>query len=109
MQVIHNSVQSAVAPDAASIEHRYDTTTGVIANNLASYVIRRLDASALDEDTNLENVGADTWFYPAGGDFHTAPGATWAVDQGSTAHTLPDDVDGEPRDDGLPDVGADER
>ena len=58
-------------------------------------------------------VERNRWFvqhhFPAGGDFHTSPAAEWAIDQGSTANTLPDDVDRELRTDGLPDIGADER
>jgi hypothetical protein len=47
---------------------------------------------------------------PANGDYHLAPGSpainAAAILSGGLA--LPDDIDGDPRDDGLPDVGADE-
>ncbi|MEQ1507610.1 MAG: hypothetical protein ABMB14_35595 [Myxococcota bacterium] len=109
--MVHNSVFAVAEPSSSSIEHRFAATTGSVGNNLMSHVIRRLDDSAADDVQNLENVTFDTWFFPAQGDFHTAPAATWAIDQGSTEFLdrVPDDVDAEPRSDGLPDVGADER
>lgn len=108
VRIVHNSVYAAVEPNVGSIEHRYETTTGVVANNLASHAIRRLDDSLLISESNHEGATIDTWYYRAGGDFHTAPAATWAIDQGSTEYTLPDDFDATERTDGLPDIGADE-
>ena len=109
VRVLHNSVYSAIEP-GSSIEHSYPTTTGVFGNNLLSHAIRRLQESVADDVQNLENQPFDTWYYPAQRDFHTAPGASWAIDQGSTdfVEELAVDIDDEPRDDGLPDIGADE-
>jgi hypothetical protein len=109
VSIIHNSVYSAIEP-ASSIEHTYETTTGILANNLVSHAIRRQVDSAAVDDQNLELVPFDTWYYPADDDFHTAPGADWAIDQGSTDYldVVDVDVDGEARSDGLPDIGADE-
>jgi hypothetical protein len=109
VSIIHNSVYSAIEPDS-SIEHTYEATTGIVANNLVSHAIRRQVDSAAVDDQNLELVPFDTWFYPADDDFHTAPGAEWAVNMGSPDYldVVDVDVDGEPRADGLPDIGADE-
>jgi len=75
-----------------------------------SHALVRLDDSQLTNAGNLENVQPDTWFFPADRDFHTSPAASWAIDQGVTDYLdrVSDDVDGEPRADGYPDVGADE-
>jgi hypothetical protein len=47
----------------------------------------------------------------AGLDFHLAPTASAAIDQGASlaAGLCDNDMDGDPRSDGAPDIGADER
>lgn len=109
IRVIHNSVFSSITP-GSSIEHRYDTTTGMFANNLVSNAIRKLTDSQGDDVQNLENQPISTWYFPAELDFHTAPAADQAIDQGSPDFLgeVPVDIDNQPRADGLPDVGADE-
>jgi hypothetical protein len=74
-----------------------------------SHDVLRIDGALADARANAENARFDTWYFPAQGDFHTAPAASWAIDQGDPTATVPDDMDGEPRDDGLPDIGADEQ
>jgi hypothetical protein len=109
VRIVHNSVFSENPPAGGSIHHRYGTTNGVVANNLVSHDVLRLEGSTADSVSNVENAPYDTWYFPAQGDYHTAPGASRAIDQGAPAHAVADDVDGEPRDDGLPDAGADEQ
>ena len=114
-RIIHNSVYSRLEEtaryDTSAIEHTYTSTSGVLANNLTSHTTRRLANSALVAEGNVENVPETYWFFPGQDDFRTSPTAEDAIDQGSTAFLadVPVDVDGEPRDDGMPDVGADER
>ncbi len=110
-QVIHNSLQSSIEPAAASIDARYETTSGLIANNLVSWDLVFQDNAEEDTEapvgSNMENVPATTWFHPAMDNFHTAPTSD-AIDAG-IATFVTDDVDAEPRVDGLPDIGADEQ
>src|SRR5262249_29460886 len=80
-EVSHNSVYSAVEPQS-SIEQRYDTTTGRMANNLVSHKVVRVADAAAEVLANVEDAQFDSWTFPAGGDFHTSPGAVWAIDQG---------------------------
>jgi len=109
-EILHNSLHSLLEPAAASIDVRFDTTSGTVANNLLSWDLVFLDDAEEDVEapvgSNMENVLATTWFFPANDDFHTAPESP-AIDAG-IATSVTDDVDAEPRDDGYPDIGADE-
>ncbi|MBX2796075.1 MAG: hypothetical protein KTR31_00360 [Myxococcales bacterium] len=109
LNIIHNSVYSRVEP-GSSIEHSFGTTEGRLANNLVSHGLRRLADSKLSTSDNLEDAPPSTWLFPQGGDFHTAPAADHAIDQGSNAFQsfVDRDIDDEARDDGMPDLGADE-
>jgi hypothetical protein len=109
--ILHNSVYSGVLPDSAALEQKYPTTTGIIANNMLSHeAVRYVEADA-EVYENLEFVPFDYWYWPTKGDFRTSPGATLAIDKGDdvTVGLLDIDIDGEPRDDGLPDIGCDEK
>lgn len=110
INVLHNSVFSAVTPELGAIEQKYTTTTGLIANNLLSDKIVRYPGADADVVGNYETATLSFFFFPAEDDFHTSPGATYAIDQGDpiTIGLVTDDVDGAPRDDGAPDIGADE-
>jgi len=110
---VHNSVYAPVDPAIGryGIEHRYDLTSGVVANNLTTWTVQRSDGSTATAEGNHELADETVWYFPADGDFHLAPAAgKGIVDAGSTNYLgeVPDDVDGDPRD-SAPDVGADER
>ena len=113
-QIIHNSIfgalEETVAYETSSIDHSFERSSGVIANNMTSHAIRRFANSEIELDGNVENVPSTYWFFPGQDDFHTAPGAVEAINQGSTKYRgiVPRDIDDEVRDD-MPDVGADER
>jgi hypothetical protein len=110
LQILHNSLHSLLEPSAASIDVRYDTSSGLVANNLLSWDLVFQEEGEEDVDapvgSNMENVPATTWYFPANDDFHTAPTSD-ARDAG-IATFVTDDVDAEPRMDGYPDIGADE-
>lgn len=111
VRLIHNSVAHREMPSGlASIEHRYPITSGMVGNNYVSHSVTRSDDSTADVDTNIELAPPTSWYFPTQDDFHLAPAATDAIDQGSTAFLteVPEDLDREARD-GAPDVGADER
>ena len=107
--VVHNTVFSTQAP-FASIEWRFDGTSGHIANNLLSHPMRERTADTATVGTNKEDATAADFVDAAGGDLHLAAGST-AVDAGDVLDggPAPSDIDGEDRIDGAPDLGADER
>ena len=112
--VIHNSVyarEKGAFEPGSSIEMTFETTTGIFANNLMSHAFRRIGGAAADETNNVENAPPTSWFFAAEDDFHTAPAAKWAIDQGSADYLdiVDVDIDNQPRSDGSPDVGADEQ
>ena len=114
--IVHNSVYTRDAlptPGTSSIEHGFEGTSGVIANNLCSHTIRANPGTTVDVNlnSNRENAQESTWEGPAYDDFRTSPGEgrDLVEDQGIADFLLlvPTDIEGEPRDD-APDIGADE-
>ena len=59
---------------------------------------------------NLEDAQLSLFEDGQNGNLHLASGASAAIDQGVAVPSgqCDDDIDGEPRDDGAPDIGADE-
>ncbi|MDX9720840.1 MAG: hypothetical protein RBU37_08825 [Myxococcota bacterium] len=109
-QVLHNSVVST-GPNFSSIEWRFSGASGnVVANNLVSHPLRERDGASATQLGNLGEAALSLFVDGAGGDLHLADGAS-AIDQGVVLEPglCDDDVDGEARLDGAPDVGADER
>jgi hypothetical protein len=108
-RAVHNSVVST-GDNFSSIEWRFAGAVGIeIANNAATHPLRERDGASAALAGNLEQAGLDLFVDGAGGDLHLAPGSA-AIDQGVVLEPglCDDDLDGEPRDDGAPDVGADE-
>jgi hypothetical protein len=105
-RVLHNTV---IHPDTAfaSISHRFSNTLAVLENNLVRN-IRARDGSTAEGDSNLDAASDDLFVDVAGHDLHLLPSAGAAIDQGVTVPDAGDDIDGEPRSDGAPDIGADE-
>lgn len=106
---LHNTIYSTVPHEVASLRMRFANTTGVVANNLTNGVIRRLDGAASLASTNVELAGDHSFLHVHGNNFRLAPAATDLIDQGNPEYTVADDIDGQLRVDGLPDIGADER
>lgn len=107
--VLHNTIYSREPHAQASLLMRFANTTGVVANNLTNGTVRRQDGAQSIVSKNIEHAGDQSFMHPHGEDFHLAPAATDLIDHGDPEHTVEDDVDGELRHDGLPDIGADER
>ncbi len=108
-QVVHNTVASTQTP-FASIEFRFDHTDAVITNNLVTHnIMDRGGVAALSG--NLEGASMSLFEDPSDGYLWLAAGASDAIDQGEAvpAGDCDYDYDGDPRDDGSPDIGADER
>ncbi len=106
--VIHNTVYSTEVP-FASIEWRFESTSGVVANNLVSHNLMERTAHTATAFDNIEDAEASHFVDASAGDLHLASGSA-AVDAGADLGdaAVSDDVDGEARDDGAPDIGADE-
>ncbi len=106
----HNTVWSTAAATGffSSIDYRFGNTVAEIRNNVTRRITVRNGASGT-VDHNLEGVGAGLFADAAGLDFHLAPGATDAIDQGVTVEGAGVDMDAETHDAGsAPDIGADE-
>lgn len=110
VRVYHNTVWStdAAAGFFSSIDYRFANTDATIRNNVTRRITQR-NGAAGTVDHNLEEAPASLFEDPAGLDFHLAPGADQAIDQGVTLEGAGLDMDGEPHDAGAaPDLGADE-
>lgn len=109
-RVHHNTVVSSDAATGffSSIDYRFATTEVAIANNLTRRITARDGASATLA-ANLESAPLDLFADAGALDFHLAASAGAAIDQGVVLDDAGLDLDGEPRTDGSPDLGADER
>ncbi|HUT77873.1 MAG TPA: hypothetical protein VM285_09320, partial [Polyangia bacterium] len=108
-RAVHNSIVST-GDNFSSIEWRFAGAVVIeITNNAATHPLRERDGASATLAGNLEEAGLDLFEDGTGGDLHLAPGSA-AIDQGVVLEPglCDDDMDGAPRDDGAPDVGADE-
>jgi hypothetical protein len=108
-RVLHNTVWAAAAASGyfSSIDLRFPGTRADVRNNLVTRITLR-DGGSARLARNVEAVPG-SWFRDASRlDFHLARGAAGALDRGVRAPGAGLDVDGEPRSDGAPDLGADE-
>ncbi len=91
----------------SSIDYRFTNTQADIRNNIVERVTRRNDANGRVE-SNLEGADFSLFVDLPAGDGHLTAGATAAIDQGVALDDPGLDIDGEPRNRGAPDLGADE-
>ncbi len=105
-RVLHNTVLHDTG--FASISHRWPNTDVTLTNNLVVSIRGRDDSQAV-LDANLEAAESDWFVDAAAHDLHLAASASGALDQASVVEDSGDDIDGEPHDTALPDIGADER
>ena len=107
-RIVHNTVFSTQSP-FSSLEWRFDATSGLVANNLASHNIRERTPDTATQVANVTGAGAN-WFRSADEwDLHLSGGAG---DVAVGVHLEPgfcdEDIDGDARGP-TPDVGADQR
>ena len=108
-QILNNTVVlSGTYPFA--IEYRYPSSARLLlVNNLVDGTLQLRDGATATARNNVTEVTPAMFVDITTGDLHLAPGATAAIDRGSTEMNVPDDVDGSPRPSGAAyDVGADE-
>ncbi|MBU0991017.1 MAG: hypothetical protein KJ737_00870 [Proteobacteria bacterium] len=92
-----------------AIEYRFSGTTGTqIFNNLTNHTIAERNGGTADLKNNVTHAQASWFSAITEGDLHLAYDVPEAVDQGIDIPEVTDDIDGEKRDDGNPDTGADE-
>ncbi|MBW2456692.1 MAG: hypothetical protein JRI68_19405 [Deltaproteobacteria bacterium] len=109
-QAVHNTIVSTGSM-LSSVEWRYATSTGIeVTNNIVTHQLWERDGASATPAGNLESAQLSLFEDGQNGELHLASGASAAIDQGVavTAGECDDDIDGEPRDDGSPDIGADE-
>ncbi len=109
-QAVHNSIVST-GDMFSAVEWRFATSTGIeITNNVVTHPLRERDGASATQAGNLESAPLSVFEDGQNGNLHLASGATAAIDQGValTSGQCDDDIDGEPRSDGSPDIGADE-
>jgi hypothetical protein len=92
-----------------SIEYRFPTTTGVlITNNLTNRPIVSRNGASGVVSGNVTSA-ARSWFVnPSAGDLHLATAVGSVVAAGRAVPGLSDDFDGQPRQTGRVDIGADQ-
>lgn len=107
-QVLHNTMLgSGSYPNA--IEYRFVGTTNVlIANNLVDRAIVARDGATATLLNNSTAAAPRLFVNPAVGDLHLAATAAGAIDTAVPVAAAGMDWDGEPRLQGVPDLGADE-
>ncbi|MBN2191869.1 MAG: hypothetical protein JW751_03560, partial [Polyangiaceae bacterium] len=108
--VLHNTVvgEPVLAGFFSSIDYRFAGTDVLIRNNYTRRITVR-DGASGTVDHNVETESLAAFADPANGDFHLLAGATEAIDQGVAQSLAGLDIDGEPRTNGPPDIGVDER
>lgn len=92
-----------------SIEYRFSGTTGTkIYNNLTNKNIASRNYGSGDVQANVTSAQGG-WFYDLeNGDLHLASEISTVVDRGLDIASVTDDIDGEVRQSGSYDIGADE-
>ena len=107
--VVHNTILETAGATGSfsSIDTRFDNSITTVRNNITRRITVRSGTSTADH--NLEGATASLFVAADAGDLHLAESAAAAIDQGIPVAEATDDVDREPRSDGAPDLGADER
>lgn len=107
--VLHNTVMSTERATGffSSIDLRFESTKAVVSNNIARRLTTRNDPTS-SGGGNVEGLNLELFVDVGARDFHLRDDAASVIDQGDVAGQVADDVDGQARDDGKPDVGADE-
>jgi hypothetical protein len=92
-----------------AIEYRFAATKNItITNNLTNKMIRQRDNASANVSNNVTDAQA-SWFIAANtGDLHIRPTITSVIDKAVSIEGLSSDIDGQTRQIGAIDIGADE-
>ena len=108
VDVYNNTVMATGGSVGLAIDYRYPDTDVVSVNNATDGSISTRNSATISVDlTNLESMSDAYVTSISTGDLHLAAGASNAIDQGTAGYATTD-FDGDPRDDGSIDIGADE-
>ncbi len=91
-----------------TIEYRFAPTQGVIAYNLTDGNILARDGASATLTGNTTSIQSNWFTDLSAGDLHLTSNAQSVIDHGGQLASVSDDIDGESRNVGIPDVGADE-
>ncbi len=107
--VLHNTVVSTAGTSFfSSIDARFAQTQATVRNNLARRLTVR-DGATATQDHNLAATPASLFESFGAADLRLVASAAQAIDQGVVDANAGLDLEGQPRDAGLPDLGAFER
>ncbi|SLM31773.1 exported hypothetical protein [Desulfamplus magnetovallimortis] len=91
-----------------AIEYRFEETDVQISNNLTNKAIASRNGGIATISNNVD-YAVDSWFVdPYAGDLHLAEAVYVIIDQGMDIDGLTHDIDGDSRESGKIDIGADE-
>jgi hypothetical protein len=105
-RVLHNTLLHP-STAFASIAPRFANTSVSLLNNLM-VSLRERDGATVESSHNSAAASADLFVDATAHDLRLSPSATAAIDQGEAADDAGLDIDGNPRDQGPPDLGAHE-
>jgi hypothetical protein len=105
-RVLHNTLLHP-ATAFASIAPRFPNTSVSLLNNLM-VSLRERDGATVEAGHNSTAASANLFVDASAHDLRLSPAATVAIDQGEAAEDAGLDIDGNPHDNGVPDLGAHE-
>ncbi|MCB9644460.1 MAG: right-handed parallel beta-helix repeat-containing protein [Myxococcales bacterium] len=101
--VVHNTAVSKAT--FTGLSYRFQYTKATIRNNLL-YKLSPRDNAQATADHNMVSVPASYFVNPTKVDYHLTSSATNAIDKGVVVPQAGLDLDGNPRNNGTPDLGA---
>ncbi len=105
---VYNNTVFSYPGYSNSIEYRFSTMGTMIINNLTNGAISSRDGGTATLENNISSADR-TWFVNADkGDLHLSENASSSVDRGKDLLEVSIDIDGELRESGKYNVGADE-
>ncbi|MGM0444420.1 MAG: right-handed parallel beta-helix repeat-containing protein [Fibrobacterota bacterium] len=106
---IYNNTIYLTSDYANAIEYRFDNSrNNDIRNNLCNGQVRSRDGGQAEQSSNITTASADWFVDIESGDLHLTSARESVVDQGEVLSEVTDDIDGQARRDGAPDIGAHE-
>lgn len=91
-----------------AIEYRFEPTDAYILNNLSNRSITSRNGGTATVTTNITDA-VNTWFVDlSSGDLHLKEAISSVIDKGTNIPELTEDIDGDIRESGAIDIGADE-
>lgn len=111
VDIINNTIlftHNNAYPNA--IEYRYENSSNItIYNNLTNKTIRARNGAMASKSNNIENANSSLFLNPLTGDLHIKScNSQEVIMKGRSVANLNYDIDGDPRPNSSPDIGADQ-